>query len=114
MAEARAVARYVRISPRKAREVIEIIKGKHVDEALALLDFVPKRGAKFVKKVLHSAVANAEFNHHLDRRRLYVVKAYVDEAPVLKRYRPRAYGRATMVRKRSSHITVVVGERGEE
>ncbi len=113
MGEARAVGRYIRVSPRKARAVTELIQQKPVEEAMNLLEFNPKRAAKFVKKVLHSAVANAEFNHRLDKSKLYVVAAYVDGGPTLKRYRPRAMGRATLIRRRTSHITVVVGERGE-
>jgi large subunit ribosomal protein L22 len=114
MGEAKAIGRYIRVSPRKARVVAELIRQRPVDEAMNLLEYNPKRAAKFVKKVLSSAVANAEFNHHLDKSKLYVVAAYVDSGPILKRYRPRAMGRATLIRRRTSHITIIVGERGEE
>lgn len=109
---ARAISRYVRVAPRKARLLANEIKGKHIDEAFQILAFSNKRAARFVFKTLASAVANAERNHGLDRRRLYVVEARVDEGPTLKRWRPRAFGRATMVRKRTSHIYVAVAERG--
>ncbi|AZR74723.1 50S ribosomal protein L22 [Anoxybacter fermentans] len=109
--EARAVARYVRISPRKARQVIDLIRGKDVGEALGILKNTPKKAARIIEKVLNSAVANAENNHDMVVEDLYVSKAYVDEGPTLKRYRPRAMGMATLIRKRTSHITIVVSER---
>jgi large subunit ribosomal protein L22 len=109
---ARAIGRYLRVAPRKARVVANEIRGKHVDEAFKTLAFIPRRAAQFVWKVLESAVANAERNHGLDRRRLYVREIRVDEGPTLKRWRIRAHGRATMVRKRTSHILVVVAEKG--
>ena len=109
--EARAVARYVRISPRKARQVTRIIKGKPVGEALAMLRFTPKRAARIVEKVVKSAAANAENNHDMNVNELVVVKAYVDEGPSLKRIMPRARGRADRYQKRMSHITIVVRER---
>lgn len=107
-----AIAKYVRISPRKVRVVADEIRGKHVDEAFKLLAFTPKRAARFLWKVLESAVANAEHNHQLNRRNLYISEIRIDEGPTLKRWRPRAMGRATMVRKRSSHIYIAVEERG--
>ncbi|MCX7832105.1 MAG: 50S ribosomal protein L22 [Actinobacteria bacterium] len=109
---ARAISRYVRISPRKARLIANEIKGKHIDEAFKILAFSNKRAARFVFKTLSSAVANAEKNHGMDRRKLYVVEARVDEGPTLKRWRPRAFGRASMIRKRTSHIMISVAERG--
>lgn len=109
---ARAIARYVRVSPRKARLLTNEIKGKHVDEAFKILAFSNRRAARFVFKTLASAVANAEKNHGLDRRKLYVAEARVDEGPTLKRWRPRAFGRASMIRKRTSHIFIAVAERG--
>lgn len=109
---ARAIARYVRIAPRKARVLAREIQGKHIDEALKVLAFSNRRAARFIWKALNSAIANAERNHGLDRRKLYVAEIRVDEGPTLKRWRPRAMGRASMVRKRTSHITVVVEERG--
>lgn len=109
--EARAVARYVRISPRKARQVTQLIKGKPLDEALNVLRFTPKKAARLVEKVVRSAAANAEANHDMDADELYVSAAYVDEGPRLKRIRPRARGRADRYEKRMSHITVVLKER---
>jgi large subunit ribosomal protein L22 len=110
--ETRAVAKYVRVAPRKARLVVDMIRGAAVEEALSVLKFSPKRAAKVVEKTLRSAVANAEENTNADVDRLYVKSVWVDEGPVAGRYRPRAQGRATAIRKRSSHITVVVDERG--
>ncbi|MBE3571573.1 MAG: 50S ribosomal protein L22 [Moorella humiferrea] len=109
--EARAVAKYIRISPRRVRQVVDLIRGKSVREAEAILMVTPKRGARAVAKVLKSAVANAEHNYDLDASELVVTRAYVDEGPTLKRYQPRAMGRANIRRKRTSHITVVVGEK---
>ncbi|NLW59574.1 MAG: 50S ribosomal protein L22 [Firmicutes bacterium] len=109
--EAKAVARYVRIAPRKVRQVLDEIKGKDVDEALQILEFTPRAAAEVLQKVLKSAVANAENNHDLDRNSLIVAKAYVDQGPTLKRYRARAQGRAAAIRKRTSHITIIVKEK---
>ncbi|HHW58189.1 MAG TPA: 50S ribosomal protein L22 [Clostridia bacterium] len=109
--EARAIAKYVRISPRKVRLILNLIRGKHVDEALAILRFTPKRASGIVTKVLKSAIANAENNHGMNRDNLYVVKAVADEGPTMKRVFPRAMGRADVMRKRSSHITIVVKEK---
>ncbi|WP_022854373.1 50S ribosomal protein L22 [Thermodesulfatator atlanticus] len=112
--EARAQAKYVRISPYKARLVVDLIRGKSVDEALNILRFTPKKGARLVRKVLESAVANAEHNYSMDPDRLYVKRAYVDEGPRLKRIWPRAFGRASRILKRTSHITIVVEEKPEK
>lgn len=109
--EARAVAKYVQISPRKARQVTQLIQGKSIDDALTTLQFAPKRAAQIVHKVVRSAAANAENNHDLDAEELFVALAYVDEGPSLKRIRPRARGRADRYVRRTSHITVVVRER---
>ncbi len=109
--EAKAIARFVRISPRKVRTVTELIKGKAVDEALAVLRFTPNRAARAVAKVVESAAANAEHNLELARDTLRVSKAFVDSGPSTRRLQARARGRADVVKKRSSHITVVVGER---
>jgi len=109
--EARAVARYIRISPWRARQVIDLIRGKSVREAEAILWATPKKASRIVAKVLKSAVANAEHNYNMDVDKLVVTRAYVDEGPTLKRYRPRAYGRADLRRRRTSHITVVVAEK---
>jgi len=111
--EARATARYIRISPRKVRQVVDLIRGKSVSEALSVLQFTPKRAAKPVSKVINSAAANAEHNYEMDRDSLYISEAYVDQGPTLKRYKPRAMGRADLIRKRTSHITVVVKESEE-
>jgi len=111
--EARAVGRYIRIAPNKVRQVVNLIRGKQVDEALAILRFTPKKAAAIVEKVLKSAVANAEHNYDMDRDSLYISKIYVDQGPTLKRYKARAMGRADLIRKRTSHITVVVSEREE-
>jgi len=109
-ATARASARYVRVTPQKARRVVDLIRGLPTGEAQALLKFAPQSASETVGKVLDSAVANAENNHDLDPSALVVTEAYVDEGPTLKRFRPRAQGRAYRIRKRTSHITVVVGE----
>lgn len=104
----RATARYVRSSPRKARLVVDHIRGDKIEVARVKLQFIPRHVARDVAKVLESAVANAEHNHELDAEDLHVAIAYVDEGPTLKRWRPRARGRATQILKRTSHITVVV------
>ncbi len=109
--EARAVARYIRISPRKVRLVVDLIRGKSLEEARAILRYTPKRGAYYVAKVLESAAANAVNNHDMLEDRLYVKAAYVDEGPALKRVLPRARGRADIMKKRTSHITVILGEK---
>ena len=111
--EARATARYVRVSPRKARQTVDLIRGKSVKEALAILRFSPKMTREPVQKVLQSAVANAENNLDLSREDLIVSAAWVDQGPTLKRIQPRARGSADLVRKHTSHITVVVGEKKE-
>lgn len=109
--EARAVARYERVSPRKARLVVDLIRGKSVEEATAILRFTPRGAAEVVEKVLNSAVANAEKNLHVKSQDLIVATTFVDEGPTLKRIRPRAMGRAFRINKRTSHITVVVKQR---
>jgi large subunit ribosomal protein L22 len=111
--EARAIARYVRVSPRKARLVVDTIRGKSASEAASILKFTPKGSAEVVAKVLASAVANAENNLKIRPDSLYVSTAYVDEGPTLKRMRPRAKGAASRIRKRTSHITVIVKQREE-
>ena len=108
---ARAQARYARIGPRKARRVIDLVRGMKASEALDVLRFTPQAASEDIYKVVASAVANAEHNEHLDRDALWISEAYVDEGPTLKRFRPRAQGRAYRVRKRTSHITVVVEAR---
>jgi len=103
-----AVARYVRITPQKARRVVDLVRGLDVDEALALLKFAPQAAAENVYKLVDSAAANAETTEGLDRSTLVITKAQVDEGPTMKRWRPRAKGAANRILKRSSHITVVV------
>jgi large subunit ribosomal protein L22 len=106
--QVRATAKYVRVSPSKVRQLARLIKGEHVDEAIRILMFSDKGAARPLRKVLESAMANAENNDGLDPDELFVFNAYVDEGPTLKRYQPRALGRAYRIRKRTSHITVVV------
>ena len=109
-----ARARYVRISPMKVRRVVDMIRGLPATEALNVLKFAPQAASENVYKVVASAIANAEHNAHLrDKDRLFVAQAYVDEGPTMKRFRPRAQGRAYRIRKRTSHITVVVESRTE-
>jgi large subunit ribosomal protein L22 len=103
-----AQARYVRTAPMKCRRVVDMVRGLEVQEALDILRFAPQSASEQVGKVLASAVANAENNKQLDARDLFVSQAYVDEGPTLKRFRPRAQGRAYRIRKRTSHITIVV------
>src|SRR5689334_24951327 len=105
---ARAIARYVRVSPMKARRMVDLVRGLPAKEALTVLQFAPHAASEPVYKVLASAVANAENNERLDPDSLLVSEAYVDEGPTLKRFRPRAQGRAYRIRKRTSHITIVV------
>lgn len=107
------MARFVRMSPIKARRVVNLIRGKPVREALAILRFLPNKPARIVSKVLRSAVANATNNYDMHEDALYVARAYVDQGPVLKRWNPRARGRADIIRKPTAHVTVVVAERGE-
>lgn len=110
---ARATARFVRVTPMKARRVLDTVRGKSVDEALDILEYAPQGAADPVAKVVASAAANAENNFGLDRRTLVISEAYANEGPTMKRFRPRAQGRAFHVRKRTSHITVVVESQKE-
>jgi large subunit ribosomal protein L22 len=112
--EAKATVRYVRITPQKARRAVELIKGRQVDEARRILKFSPLGASKTLEKALNSAVANAEQQPGVVAQNLVVDRAWVDEGPTLKRWRPRAYGRATKVFKRTSHITLIVRSLGEE
>ena len=111
--EAKAIARFIRLSPRKVRQVIDLIRGKDVQEALAILKFTPKRACLPIAKVVKSAAANDEHNYEMDKDSLYVAACYVDQGPTLKRWQPRAQGRADVLRHRTSHITVVVKEKKE-
>ena len=109
--ETRAVARFVRMSPRKVRLIMDQIRGKKVEEALNMLSFSPQKGARILKKLIRSAVANAEQNASMDVDSLFIKQIFADEGPTLKRWRPRALGRATRIRKRTSHLTVVLDEK---
>ncbi|MEE8722467.1 MAG: 50S ribosomal protein L22 [Eggerthellaceae bacterium] len=111
--EARAIARYVRVSPRKARVVVDLVRGKSVLQAREILAFTNRGVAETVEKVLNSAVANAEDQHHVAPESLYVKTAYVDEGPTMKRIRARAKGSAARINKRTSHITIIVATREE-
>jgi len=113
-AGAQATARYSGIAPRKARRVVDLIRGLPAQHALATLKLAPQSASETVAKTLASAMANAEHNKQLDAASLFVSAAYVDEGPTAKRFRPRAQGRAFRIRKRSSHITVVVESRVSE
>ena len=108
--EVKAIARWVRMSPRKARLVTEHIRGRSVPEARTVLAFTPRAAAREIEKVLRSAIANAEANHNLDGDQLIVKAAFVDEGPVMKRWRARARGRAVRIHKPTCHITVVLTE----
>lgn len=110
--EVRAIAKNVRGSPRKAGLVADVVRGKSVNEALAVLRFLPQRVARDLFKVVQSAAANAETNFDLDPNELYIVRVTADKGRTLKRYRPKARGRVGPILKRSSHLTVVVAERG--
>lgn len=112
--EAKAIAKYVRISPRKVRIVMNLIRGKDIADAFAILKFTPKRGAVLIEKVLKSAVANAENNFDMDTDKLFVSTCFVDQGPTIKRYHPRSRGQAFSILKRTSHITVVVSEKADE
>ena len=109
--EAKAIAKYVRTSPRKAGQICSLVRGKNVDEALAILKYMPQKSAGIIAKVVKSAAANAENNMNMDPKKLYVSEVYANQGPTLRRFMPRAQGRATGIRKRTSHIGVVVRER---
>lgn len=106
----KAVAKYVRISPRKVQLVINLIRGMKVQEAKAVLQATPNGATEPVQKLLDSAIANAENNMNLNSDSLFVAEVYADQGPTLKRFRPRAQGRATRIRKRTSHITIILGQ----
>ena len=109
--EAKAVAKYIRISPRKAAQVADLVRGKSVGEAYAILKFTPNKGAAIIEQVLKSAVANVEHNYNMDVDKLYVSTIFVEQGPSLIRFKPRAMGRADGIMKRTSHITVMVSEK---
>lgn len=107
----RARLSYARVSPQKACFVLDAIRGKDLDTALAIVSYNPRYASHLVEKLLRSAAANAENNHNMNRSRLYVEKCYADQGPIMKRIRPRAQGRAYRIEKKMSHITVVLNER---
>jgi len=109
--EVRAVAKYIRTSPRKVRLVADLVRGRRVADALTLLRLMPQAAAQDVAKVVKSAVANAEQNNHMSAEDLYIARISADAGPTLKRFRPRAHGRSSTILKRSTHITVAVDER---
>ena len=109
--EAKAIAKYVRISPRKVKIVADLIRNKDVDEALAIVKFTPKASSKIIEKLLKSAIANAENNHGMKHENLYIAEIYANQGPTLKRIRPAAKGSAVRIRKRTSHITIVLKEK---
>ena len=109
--EVKATAKYIRSAPRKVRIVMNLVRGKSVSDALAILKFTPKVGADAVEKVLRSAIANAENNFDMDVDRLFISSAFVDQGPTLKRIHPRSRGQAFKILKHTSHITVAVNEK---
>jgi large subunit ribosomal protein L22 len=112
--EARATSKYMRTSPQKMRRAVDLIRGQHVEEARRILRFSTLGASRDLEKLLGSAVANAEQRPGVVADNLWISRAWVDEGPTLRRFRPRAYGRATRVRKRTSHVTLVVKTMGEE
>lgn len=108
--EAKATLKYARISSRKVKIVADLIRGKDINEALAILKFAPKASSEILEKLLKSAIANAENNHFMNRSNLYVAEVYANQGPTLKRIRPAAKGSAVRIRKRTSHITIVLRE----
>ncbi|MCM3750136.1 50S ribosomal protein L22 [Paenibacillus pasadenensis] len=111
MAEARAHLNQVRIAPRKAQLVVDLIRGKQVGEAIAILRHTPRAASPIVEKLLNSAIANAEHNYQMDVNNLVVSQVFVNQGPTMKRFMPRAMGRASRINKRTSHITLVVSEK---
>ena len=109
--EARAILKYARISPRKVKIVMDLIRNQDADKAMAILKFTPKAACEYLEKLLASAIANAENNHNMDVSRLYVAECFVCPGPIMKRIMPRAQGRAFRINKRTSNVTLVVKER---
>ncbi len=109
--EAKAILRYARISPRKVKIVIDLIRNKSVAEAIGIINNTPKAASEYLIKLLNSAIANATNNHNMDPEKLYVAEVFANPGPILKRIMPRAQGRAFRIRKRTSHITIVLKER---
>lgn len=108
---AKATAKYLRIAPRKVRLVMDLIRGKDINDAFAILKFTPKRAAPLIHKVLKSAIANAENNFDMDADKLFISTCYVDQGPTLKRYHPRSRGQAFGILKHTSHITIILSEK---
>lgn len=108
--QARAELKYARISARKVKIVADLIRGKNVNEALSIIKYTPKASSEVLEKLLKSAIANAENNHHMAHEKLYVAEIYANQGPTLKRIRPAAKGSAVRIRKRTSHITIVLKE----
>ena len=109
--EAKAILKYARISPRKVKIVMDLIRNQDADKAMAILKFTPKAACEYLYKLLASAIANAENNHNMDVSKLYVAECFVCPGPTLKRIQPRAQGRAFSILKRTSHVTLVVKEK---
>jgi len=114
MPQATAKGRFIRIAPRKVQLVIDLIRGKQVGEAIAILRNTPRAASPIVEGILNSAVANAEHNYSLDTNKLVISQIFVNHGPIIKRFRPRAMGRASNIHKRTSHITLVVSENEKE
>lgn len=112
--EAKAIAKYVRMSPIKLKPVADLVRGKDLNEALTILKFTPGKGSEIVENVALSAAANAENNFDMDRDNLYVAEIKINQGPTMKRWRAGAQGRASMILKRSSHVSVTLKEKGEE
>jgi large subunit ribosomal protein L22 len=110
--ESKAILRYARITPRKARRVMDLIRDRNAGDAVLFLKFMPYRGARLIAKLVRSAMANAEQKKAVNPDEMKIIQAYVDQGPVMKRVEPRAMGRANVIRKRTSHITVVLSEEG--
>lgn len=109
--EAKAIAKYVRMSPSKLKPIADLVRGKSLDEALTILKFTPGKGSEIFEKVVLSAAANAENNHEMNRDELYVAEIYANQGPTMKRWRAGAQGRASMILKRSSHVGVTLKEK---
>ncbi len=109
--EARAIVKHVRITPRKVQLVANLIRGKKIDEALAILKYTPRAAAPIIEKLVRSAMANAENNYGMNVDDLYISEIYANQGPIMKRYRPRAFGRAAAIKKRTSHIGIVLKEK---
>lgn len=109
--EAKAVAKHIRISPRKMKPIADMVRGKNANEAVAILKFTPRKGARLLKKVIESAMANAENNHGMDQESLYIAEVYANQGPTMKRWKAGSMGRANPILRRTSHIGVVLKEK---